>query len=43
MIILIALLISGVVGMILGPVVFGAIKLMPGSELVLGILPSLFP
>ena len=43
MIILIALLISGVIGMILGPVVFGAIKPMPGSDLVLGILPSLFP
>ena len=43
MIILILLLISGVIGMILGPVVFGAIQLLPGSELVLGILPTLFP
>jgi Zn-dependent protease len=43
MIILILLLISGVVGMILGPVVFGSIQLLPGSELVLGILPTLFP
>lgn len=43
MIILILLLISGVVGMILGPVVFGAIQLLPGSDLVLGILPTLFP
>jgi len=43
MFILIALLISGVVGMILGPVVIGAIQLLPGSELVLGILPTLFP
>ncbi len=43
MIILILLLVSGVLGMILGPVVFGAIRLLPGSELVLGILPTLFP
>lgn len=43
MIILILLLISGVIGMILGPVVFGSIRLLPGSELVLGILPTLFP
>ena len=41
--ILILLLISGVVGMILAPVVFGSIAVLPGSELVLGILPSLFP
>ncbi|MGB5199797.1 MAG: site-2 protease family protein [Sedimenticolaceae bacterium] len=43
MIILIALLISGVLGMILGPVVLGSIALLPGSDLVLGILPALFP
>lgn len=43
MIILILLLISGVVGMILAPVVFGAIQVLPGSDLVLGILPTLFP
>ena len=43
MIILIGLLISGVVGKILGPVVVGSIQLLPGSDLVLGILPSLFP
>jgi len=43
MIILILLLISGVVGMVLAPVVFGAIELLPGSDLVLGILPTLFP
>ncbi|MBT8429633.1 MAG: site-2 protease family protein [Gammaproteobacteria bacterium] len=43
MIILILLLISGVVGMVLGPVVFGSIQLLPGSNLVLGILPTLFP
>ena len=43
MIILIALLISRVLGMILAPVVFGLIALLPGSELVLGILPVLFP
>jgi Zn-dependent protease len=43
MIILIVLLISRILGAILGPVVFGAIQLLPGSELVLGILPTLFP
>ena len=43
MIILIALLISGVLGTILGPVVLGSIALLPGSDLVLGILPALFP
>jgi Zn-dependent protease len=43
MIILILLLISGVVGMILAPIVFGAIQVLPGSDLVLGILPTLFP
>jgi Zn-dependent protease len=41
--ILIALLITGIVGMILGPIVFGSIAVLPGSDLVLGILPSLFP
>ena len=43
MFILIALLITGVVGMILAPLVFGAIALLPGTQLVLGILPTLFP
>ncbi len=43
MIILILLLISGVVGLVLAPIVFGAIGVLPGSELVLGILPTLFP
>ncbi len=43
LIILVLLLISGVVGMILGPVVFGIIQILPGSELVLGILPTLLP
>jgi Zn-dependent protease len=43
MIILILLLVSGVVGMVLAPVVFGTIQLLPGSDLVLGILPTLFP
>ncbi len=43
MIILIALLISGVVGMILGPIVYGSVALLPGSDLVFGILPTLFP
>jgi len=43
LIILVLLLISGTVGMILGPVVFGIIQILPGSELVLGILPTLLP
>lgn len=43
MVILILLLISGVVGMILAPIVFGSIQVLPGSDLVLGILPTLFP
>ncbi len=43
MIILILLLVSQVLGQILGPIVFGMIWLLPGSELVLGILPALFP
>jgi Zn-dependent protease len=41
--ILIALLVTGVVGMVLGPVVFGTIQVLPGTDLVLGILPALFP
>ena len=41
--ILIALLITGVIGTILGPIVIGAIRLLPGSDQVLGILPILFP
>jgi Zn-dependent protease len=41
--ILIALLVTGVVGMVLGPIVFGTIQLLPGTDLVLGILPALFP
>jgi len=43
LVILIVLLITGVVRWVLGPVVFGAIDLLPGTDLVLGILPSLFP
>jgi len=43
MVILIALLISGMLGRVLAPMVFGAIGLLPGSQLVLGILPTLFP
>ena len=43
MFILIGLLITGVLGMVLAPLVFGAIGLLPGSKLVLGILPVLFP
>jgi Zn-dependent protease len=41
--ILIALLVTGVVGAFLGPVVLGAVQLLPGSAQVLGILPILFP
>jgi len=41
--IVIFLLISGILGLILGPVVFGLVYLLPGSDLVLGILPSLMP
>lgn len=41
--ILIALLIAGVVGAVLGPIVFGGIALLPGTDQVLGILPVLFP
>lgn len=43
MVILIGLLVTGVLGMVLAPLVFGAIGLLPGSSLVLGILPTLFP
>lgn len=43
LIVLILLLMTGVVGIVLAPVVFGGIALLPGSELVLGILPTLFP
>ncbi len=43
LIILILLLISGVIGLVLAPIVFGGIGLLPGSTLVLGILPALFP
>lgn len=43
MFILIALLITGALGMILAPLVFGSIALLPGADLVLGILPALFP
>lgn len=43
LVILILLLISGVIGLVLGPIVFGSISLLPGSRLVLGILPALFP
>lgn len=43
MIILIVLLITNVLGYILAPIVFGGIGLLPGSELVFGILPTLIP
>lgn len=41
--ILIVLLITGVVGMVLGPVVFGSLALLPGTDLALGLMPMLFP
>jgi Zn-dependent protease len=41
--ILIALLVTGILGVILGPLLFGSIGILPGGELVLGILPLLFP
>jgi Zn-dependent protease len=41
--ILIALLVTGVVGAFLGPLVIGTVQLLPGSVQVLGILPILFP
>ncbi|MCB1791766.1 MAG: site-2 protease family protein [Gammaproteobacteria bacterium] len=41
MFILIALLISGAVGTLLGTVVFGSIQMLPGSAQVFGILPIL--
>lgn len=43
MFILIGLMISRVLGAILAPMVFGAIALLPGTPLVMGILPILFP
>lgn len=43
MVILIALLLTQVLGAIIGPLVFGAANLLPGSTLALGILPALFP
>lgn len=41
MVIIILLLIFGVIGMILGPIVFGMINVLPGSALVQVILPAL--
>ncbi|MCB1772865.1 MAG: site-2 protease family protein [Gammaproteobacteria bacterium] len=41
--ILIALLITGVVGMVIWPIISVSVAVLPGSDLVLGILPSLFP
>jgi Zn-dependent protease len=43
MFILIGLLVAGLIGKVIGPVVLGSIELLPGSKLVLGILPTLFP
>ena len=41
--VLIALLLTGVVGMVLGPVVFGLIDVLPGTPLVVSLLQVLFP
>lgn len=42
MFILIGLLVTGILGRILSPMVFTAVGLLPGGDLVLGILPVLF-
>lgn len=39
--IVIGLLFTGILGAILGPAIFGLVALLPGTELVLGILPTL--
>ena len=41
--IIVGLLVAGVVGQVLTPVIFGGINLLPGTELVFGILPVLLP
>ena len=43
MVILILLLVYGIIGKVISPIIFGAIELLPGSELVKSILPVLFP
>ena len=41
--IIVGLLVVGVLGQVLTPVIFGGINLLPGTELVFGILPVLLP
>jgi len=41
--IIVGLLVAGVLGQVLTPVIFGGINLLPGTELVFGILPVLLP
>lgn len=43
MFILIALLVTGVLGAILGPILYSTVVFLPDGELVLGILPVLLP
>lgn len=43
MFILIALLVTGLLGAILGPILYSAVVFLPDGELVLGILPVLLP
>lgn len=40
-IIIVLLLVGGLLGAIIGPVVFGMVDILPGSQLVRGILPAL--
>ena len=41
--IIVGLLVAGLLGKVLTPVIFGGINLLPGTELVFGILPVLLP
>ena len=41
--IIVGLLVAGMLGQVLTPVIFGGINLLPGTELVFGILPVLLP
>ena len=43
MVILILLLVYGIIGKLIWPIISGAIELLPGTDLVQGILPVLFP
>ena len=41
--IIVGLLVAGMLGQVFTPVIFGGINLLPGTELVFGILPVLLP